>query len=86
MDSVYKDHSTYVKTSLKKFEENSGDVCVFMDLVFGPTDGNDPSSVLKAAIENGKLGDIQIDPDSLTFVSNRKLFYLRCLAVVKFTP
>ena len=72
MNEVYKTYNNYKSTTVKSFEENNGNVCVLMELVFQPLDGKDPSTVLRTAIANGKLGNIHVDPDSLTFVSSRK--------------
>ena len=52
--------------TLESFQDSNGKVQVVLKMVFSDSN-KDPSSILKASIADGKLGQIAVDPNSLQF-------------------
>ena len=55
---------------VESFQDANGKVKVQLKMIFTGSN-NDPSAALKSSMADGKLGQIAVDPSSLTFVEKK---------------
>ena len=76
------------KLEFLRFEDSGGFVRVVLKISFAASNSN-PSEKLKQSLADGKLGTIDVDPNSLDWVEvsckyhTYNLFYSECLQALK---